>query len=111
MNRYPRESAASRGYDARWRRARAIYLSAHPLCVMCHELGKLTPAGVVDHIRPHKGNQVLFWSEANWQALCAHCHDSHKKRQEMTGKTLGSDASGMPTDSAHHWNSPPASLR
>jgi 5-methylcytosine-specific restriction enzyme A len=102
--RYPRESAASRGYDARWRKARAIYLSAHPICVMCQSIGKLTPARVVDHIQPHKGNQSLFWSQDNWQALCTHCHDAHKQRQERSGKVVGSDAAGMPVDEGHHWN-------
>lgn len=35
------------------------------------------PTSVVDHIIPHRGDQDLFWSEWNWQALCKHCHD-HK---------------------------------
>ncbi len=33
------------------------------------------PATVVDHIRPHKGNQELFWDVTNWGALCKRCHD------------------------------------
>lgn len=31
---------------------------------------------VVDHIKPHKGDQQLFWSKANHQALCKECHDT-----------------------------------
>ena len=41
------------------------------------EQGKLTPATVVDHIIPHRGDKKLFWDERNWQALCESCHN-HK---------------------------------
>lgn len=30
----------------------------------------MTPARVVDHITPHRGDVALFWDESNWQALC-----------------------------------------
>ena len=66
---HQRGSAASRGYDSRWRKARERYLKAYPLCVLCEREGKLTPANVVDHIKPHKGNKELFWDESNWQSL------------------------------------------
>ncbi|MBQ8708357.1 MAG: HNH endonuclease [Succinivibrionaceae bacterium] len=65
-----RGNANERGYNVRWRRARTMFLSKHPLCSQC---GK--PATVVDHIIPHRGNQQLFWDEANWQPLCKTCHD------------------------------------
>ncbi|MHB1652355.1 MAG: HNH endonuclease [Desulfitobacteriaceae bacterium] len=71
-----RGSAASRGYDSRWRMVRERHLREHPLCVLCEQEGKLTPATVVDHIKPHKGNKELFWDESNWQSLCKACHDS-----------------------------------
>ena len=67
----------ARGYDARWRKARLAYLQRHPLCVECQKEGRLTPATVVDHIIPHRGDQKLFWDESNWQSLCAACHN-HK---------------------------------
>ena len=53
----------------------------HPLCVECQRKGKLTPATVVDHIIPHRGDQKLFWDRSNWQALC-HRHHSMKTRRE-----------------------------
>ena len=31
--------------------------------------GMLTPATVVDHVIPHRGDQKLFWDEDNWQAV------------------------------------------
>jgi 5-methylcytosine-specific restriction enzyme A len=69
-----RGSAEERGYDARWRKARKAFLQEHPLCVECLKAGKLTPATVVDHIIPHRGNQELFWNADNWQPLCKECH-------------------------------------
>ena len=71
-----RGSAAQRGYDVRWRKARLVYLAKHPLCVHCLNDGRATVATVVDHIVPHKGNQMLFWDgENNWQSLCEHHHN------------------------------------
>ncbi len=70
-----RGGADARGYNAEWRKARAAYLRRHPLCVECQKEGKLTPATVVDHIIPHRGDSKLFWDESNWQSLCKGCHD------------------------------------
>jgi 5-methylcytosine-specific restriction protein A len=80
-----RGTAHQRGYDARWRRARAAYLAAHPLCAECSRQGRVTPARVVDHVVPHRGDQALFWDEANWQPLCDHtspfdCHGAKTGR-------------------------------
>lgn len=74
-----RPSSADRGYGHAWRKARAEFLVLNSLCSWP---GCRAPASVVDHIMPHRGNQALFWNRANWQALCAHCHDSHKQAQE-----------------------------
>ena len=70
-----RGNAAERGYDAKWRRARKLFLQRHPLCANCLSQGALTPATVVDHIVPHRGDHRLFWDEQNWQPLCKACHD------------------------------------
>lgn len=105
-------------YDSRWRKARARYLQRHPLCRMCEQAGRLTPATVVDHITPHKlgaalrsGNpeairkaRALFWDETNWQPLCKQHHDSTKQRIEKRGHEIGCDASGIPLDPSHHWH-------
>lgn len=53
-----------------------------PLCVMCSAEGVTTAAEVVDHIKPHRGDQQLFWDQSNWQSLCKTHHDSDKARQE-----------------------------
>ena len=70
-----RGGADARGYNAQWRKARALFLRQHPLCVECRKEGKLTPATVVDHIIPHRGDQRLFWDQSNWQSLCKRHHD------------------------------------
>lgn len=72
---YARESATQRGYDARWRRARVLFLRQHSLCVQCLQENRLTPATVVDHIIPHRGDDKLFWDQGNLQAICKTCHD------------------------------------
>ena len=90
-------------YNYRWQLAREAYLYAHPLCLYCTQEGRTTEASVVDHITPHKGDTSLFWNKANWQALCAACHNSTKQRQETTGKRQGTSLSGEPVDPAHHW--------
>lgn len=79
-----RGSSAQRGYDGRWRKARITFLKHHPLCAECERQGKLTPATVVDHIIPHKGDSKLFWDRNNWQPLCAH-HHSIKTNKEDGG--------------------------
>jgi 5-methylcytosine-specific restriction protein A len=86
----PRPSAARRGYNRRWRWASKAFLDRYPYCgdrarglpaVMsrCRELGLNTPASVVDHVDPHKGDQQKFWSEDNWQSACASCHSRKTK--------------------------------
>lgn len=70
-----RPSAASRGYDRKWRRARYRFLQKNPLCIECRKKGLIVTATVVDHIEPHKGDQVKFWNERNWQPMCKFHHD------------------------------------
>jgi 5-methylcytosine-specific restriction protein A len=94
-----RPSARQRGYSWRWDIAAKRYRSLNPICVMCLKKGKIAQADVVDHITPHKGDQELMWSQANWQSLCYPCHNSDKQRIDKGGKprqTIGPD--GWPVD-------------
>ena len=75
-------SAAARGYNSRWRRESKKFLQLHPLCEECLRHGIATPATVVDHIVPHRGDQKLFWDKSNWQALCKKCHDRKTGRED-----------------------------
>jgi len=77
-----RGSASSRGYNSRWRKARATWLSRHPLCAECERQRRVAPATVVDHITPHRGDQDLFWDTKNWQSLCKPCHDKKTARED-----------------------------
>jgi 5-methylcytosine-specific restriction enzyme A len=110
-----RPSAAQRGYDSRWRRARARYLAEHPLCASCLAEARLTAATVVDHLMPHGGDRQLFW-DGQWQGLCKPCHDSKTVRdgrwrrqsrgEQQVRHVRGCDIYGMPLDPNHPWNRP-----
>jgi 5-methylcytosine-specific restriction protein A len=52
----------------------------------------MTPATVVDHIVPHRGNQKLFWDRKNWQSLCKTHHD--RKTAQESGFTSRKAAGG-----------------
>lgn len=91
-------------YSHRWRVARARFLALHPLCIFCKALGRVTPATVVDHITPHRGDEGLFWDQSNWQPLCKPCHDGAKQALEKSGTLRGSDLGGIPLDVQHPWH-------
>ena len=75
-----RGSARERGYNREWEKESKAFLRLHPLCVECEHEGKYTPAQVVDHKTPHRGNNILFWDKDNWQGLCKHHHDQKTAR-------------------------------
>lgn len=104
-----RPSAAKRGYTARWQKARAAYLRQHPLCVPCERAGLTTPATVVHHVIPHRGDYALFWDEANFEARCRVCH-TDAQGPEATGRRetyRGAALDGTPLDPGHIWNGGP----
>ena len=55
----------------RWFHLRNAYLATHPLC----ECGCGYAATVVDHKRPHNGDDALLYAWDNLQALTKECHD------------------------------------
>lgn len=81
-----RGSRQERGYGNRWARRAALFRARYPLCGMrpgdrppvmsqCFLEHRTTIGDHVDHVRPHHGDQALFWDElGNWQVLCASCH-------------------------------------
>lgn len=77
-----RGSARERGYTARWDRAAAAFKRDNPLCIGCEAVDRVELASVVDHIIPHKGDDALFWDQANWQACCTKHHDIVKQQLE-----------------------------
>lgn len=81
---------------ARWKRESRAFLAAHPWCVMQWpvirvEKGSLPvgptyevcgrPSSTVDHRVPHRGDEVAFFDEANFQALCHRCHNAKTGRE------------------------------
>ena len=83
-----------------WYRRRAHQLQVEPLCRLCAKEGPLTPATVVGHVVPHKGDYNLF-RLGQLQSLCSTCHNSTKKIIETRGfdPTIGVD--GWPLDPRH----------
>ena len=79
-----RLSAWQRGYDSTWQKLRNAFIKRNPLCVYCMKTGVIKPAEEIDHIVPHKGDNVLRLSESNLQALCKQCH-SRKTATEDGG--------------------------
>ena len=86
-----------------WKARRELQLTLEPLCALCKQLGRLTPATVADHVVPHRGDHDLFWNGA-LQSLCAPCHSSVKQEAENRGYVRGCDANGWPLDQAHPFN-------
>ena len=65
---------------ARWRALRKDVLrSSGYECAGCHQV---TETLEVDHVTPHNGDPVLFWSRANLQPLCRTCHQRKTRRGE-----------------------------
>lgn len=75
-------SAGKHGYNRRWQKASKAYLESHPLCVRCMKEGRYVKA-TVDHIVPHRGDQKLFWDQANLQALCKQCHGKKSLTEDV----------------------------
>jgi 5-methylcytosine-specific restriction protein A len=92
-----RGTAASRGYDADWRRRRKEFLRRHP---WCEEPGCPYPSEHVDHKVPlAQGGQD---AESNLQALCRTCH-SRKTMRELNRKRAAGRRrpGGIRTDIRH----------
>lgn len=67
---------------SRWQRLRIQVLKIQPLCVECSSIGRITKATVVDHIKPHKGDEELFYKLENLQPLCKPCHDRKTAKED-----------------------------
>jgi len=73
-----RESAAYHGWYRLpvWKdELRPAQLLREPFCRECARQGIRTRATVVDHVKPHRGDWLLFVDPGNHQSLCKRCHD------------------------------------
>lgn len=58
-------------YDRHWVAYRARFLAINSRCYKCG-----VPATIVDHLRPHQGDEKLFKQLDNHIPLCKRCHDT-----------------------------------
>lgn len=72
-NKYQRSPDHNKKYGREWKRIRARYVKAHPLCERCLAEGRLTPVEEVHHILPvNRGGSN---AESNLMILCRSCHN------------------------------------
>ena len=90
-----------------WRGIRLHQLADHPLCANCEKHGRITSATVCDHVDPHRGDRVKFFS-GPFQSLCDEepwrCHSKVKQRAERLGFSPAVGADGFPIDPMHRSN-------
>jgi 5-methylcytosine-specific restriction protein A len=68
-------------YNSRkWRKAAERFKQANPLCVMCQDEGKVTPAQFADHIIRIEDGGSRF-DESNLQSLCEFHHNQKSGRE------------------------------
>jgi 5-methylcytosine-specific restriction protein A len=89
-----------------WQDIRERRKAEEPLCRRCLSLGFTVPMEACDHIKPHRGDPVLFFDYNNTQSLCASCHDIDKGHIEAHGFSKAVGADGYPTDPQHPINRP-----
>ncbi|AYJ92048.1 MULTISPECIES: HNH endonuclease [Serratia] len=78
----------------RWYRLRYHQLQKQPLCEFHLKRDQVVSASIVDHVKPHKGDEELFHDPDNLQSLCKRCHDSVKQRMEKGGTVTEFDNEG-----------------
>jgi 5-methylcytosine-specific restriction endonuclease McrA len=88
---------------ARWQRIRRHQLLIRPLCQICAQQGRTTPADTVDHIKPHNGDVNAFWLNP-LQSLCKSCHDAGKRFEDLNGYRREIGVDGWPVDERHPSN-------
>ena len=65
---------------------RPAQLLREPFCRVCAAKGWRTPATVVDHVIPFRGDWDLFVSPANHQSLCKFHHDQKTAREQAESR-------------------------
>ena len=83
--KHHRDSAAAKRYGSQWRKIRAAFLSANPLCEICKSEGRFAPADTVHHKKTLADGGTNDWE--NLQALCSPCHSRlHSKQGDRRGR-------------------------
>ena len=72
--------------SAAWKNARKLQFHRNPICEQNPDerTGRpcTSPATVVDHKKPHRGNWELFMDAMNLQSMCKHHHDKKTATQD-----------------------------
>lgn len=74
--------------SVRWRKLRIAIFERDTFTCQWPGCGRVegnTSQLVADHRIPHRGDEGLFWDEANLWTLCKPCHDGPKQRAEQRG--------------------------
>lgn len=85
-----RGSAATRGYDAYWRKRRLEFIASHPTCDECPE-----PTAEPDHIVPVREARAQGWTETRIHAdenLRPKCKTHHSRRTALEQSGWGPKA-------------------
>jgi 5-methylcytosine-specific restriction enzyme A len=86
---------------ALWKERRRHQLQTEPLCCLCREAGRITPATIADHFPAHAGQWNAFVM-GPLRSLCAPCHDALQGFPHKGFSTaIGVD--GLPLDPRHPW--------
>jgi len=65
-----------------WKKLRAWYVKANPLCVFCKAEGRATPVKIVDHIMPIKQGGAPL-SVENLQSTCVAHHNKKTAEDKL----------------------------
>lgn len=72
---------------ARWQKLRwSVLVRDLFTCCRCRRIEGNTSLLVADHVKPHRGDETMFWDAENLQCLCKPCHDRDKQAEERAGR-------------------------
>jgi 5-methylcytosine-specific restriction protein A len=74
--------------STRWKKTRAAFKRANPLCAECLRNNKLTPGVVCDHVIPRAVRPDLEWAWDNLQMLCVPCDATKRATTDKHGRNL-----------------------
>ena len=84
-SRYRRRTQAWRQWygTARWQKLRwEVLVRDCFTCARCKRVSGNKGEAVADHIKPHRGDERLFWDPSNLQCVCQPCHDSIRQAED-----------------------------
>lgn len=81
---YDRRRGPARQFygSKRWRKFRAAFLAAHPLCQDCEAQGQVTAAVEVHHDQKRRDNPEATFDPDACRSLCKPCHSRRTRRGE-----------------------------